>query len=202
MELNKYISSGILELYALGALSERESNEVERAARQYPLVWDEISKIQLTLQVYVKVNAITPNTNLKPFLLALVSYLEKTKTLLAQPMPPLLTEQSQISDYQEWLVREDLQDPAAFEDIHAKIIGFTPEVSTAIVWLKKMAPTERHAKEYEKFLIVEGSCTITIGTEIRKMEKGNYLSIPLHIDHYVNVTSAIPCKIILQRVAA
>ena len=68
--------------------------------------------------------------------------------------------------------------------------------------LKHGAPTETHTNEYEKFLIVEGSCDLTIGTTVHHLNAGNYLSIPLYVSHDVKVTSAIPCKIILQRVNA
>jgi mannose-6-phosphate isomerase-like protein (cupin superfamily) len=54
----------------------------------------------------------------------------------------------------------------------------------------------------EHFLIVEGTCDITIGDKVHHLVPGDYLSIPLYIDHDVKVTSITPCKVILQRVAA
>ena len=92
--------------------------------------------------------------------------------------------------------------PDNFKDFHAKIIGYTPEMVTAIVWIRNMAPHEVHDDEFEKFLILEGTCDITIGDKVHKMASGDSLSIPLHIDHFVTVTSDIPCKAILQRIAA
>jgi mannose-6-phosphate isomerase-like protein (cupin superfamily) len=65
-----------------------------------------------------------------------------------------------------------------------------------------MAPDEIHDNEYEKFLIVEGECDITVGTNVHHLTPGNYFSIPLHATHSVKVTSKTPCKVILQRVAA
>jgi mannose-6-phosphate isomerase-like protein (cupin superfamily) len=59
-----------------------------------------------------------------------------------------------------------------------------------------------HDNEFEKFLILEGSCTITIEEEAHHLVPGDYLAIPLHKSHQVTITSEIPCKIILQRVAA
>jgi hypothetical protein len=41
--------------------------------------------------------------------------------------------------------------PPDFKDIFARIISATPEVTTAIVWLKDIAPTEVHHKELERF---------------------------------------------------
>ena len=67
---------------------------------------------------------------------------------------------------------------------------------------KRFGSQEVHHDEYEKFLIVEGTCTITIGDEVHNLVPGNFLSIPLYKNHTVTVTSLIPCKIILQRIAA
>ena len=65
-----------------------------------------------------------------------------------------------------------------------------------------MAPEEIHTNEFERFLIVEGSCDIQIGETVHQLQAGDFLSIPLFENHFVTVTSSIPCKVILQRVAA
>ncbi|MBC7688849.1 MAG: cupin domain-containing protein, partial [Aquabacterium sp.] len=88
------------------------------------------------------------------------------------------------------------------ENIEAKIIGYTPQAITAIVWIKDFAPQEVHDDEFEKFLIVEGSCTITVGQEVTELFPGDFFAIPLYKKHVVKVTSAVACKIILQRIAA
>jgi len=107
-----------------------------------------------------------------------------------------------IADYAPWLNRADMVLPQNFKDAHVKIIGYTPAAVTAIVWIKHMAPQEVHHDEFEKFLIVEGSCDLTIGQEVHHLVAGNYLAIPLHINHSLIITSSIPCKVILQRIAA
>jgi mannose-6-phosphate isomerase-like protein (cupin superfamily) len=65
-----------------------------------------------------------------------------------------------------------------------------------------MAPQELHHDEHEKFLIVEGSCTISVEDKSYDLVAGDFLQIPLHKKHHVTVTSSIPCKVILQRAAA
>jgi anti-sigma factor RsiW len=52
MDLNEYISSGILELYAAGALDEAEAREVEAMAAQHPEVKVELDAIQSALTGY------------------------------------------------------------------------------------------------------------------------------------------------------
>ncbi|MBI6117072.1 anti-sigma factor [Salegentibacter maritimus] len=49
MDIKKYISSGILELYVYGALSEKESREVSRVLKKYPEVKTEVEEIEKAL---------------------------------------------------------------------------------------------------------------------------------------------------------
>ncbi|MFN4764257.1 anti-sigma factor domain-containing protein [Gillisia sp. Q332] len=49
MDINKYIASGILELYVYGALSESESADVTRTLKEYPEVRVEVEEIEKAL---------------------------------------------------------------------------------------------------------------------------------------------------------
>lgn len=49
MDINNYISSGILELYVYGALTEAESREVSRTLKQFPEVESEVEEIEEAL---------------------------------------------------------------------------------------------------------------------------------------------------------
>ncbi len=49
MDINKYIESGILELYVYGALSEEESAEVTQNIKQYPELEKEVEEIEAAL---------------------------------------------------------------------------------------------------------------------------------------------------------
>lgn len=49
MDINKYIESGILELYVYGALSESESAEVTHTLKEYPEVKVEVEEIEKAL---------------------------------------------------------------------------------------------------------------------------------------------------------
>ena len=54
MNIKEYISSGILELYVLGMLSEEESREVTRLVNKHPALQTEVDKIQQSLQAYAR----------------------------------------------------------------------------------------------------------------------------------------------------
>ncbi len=49
MDIKQYISSGILELYVYGALSEKENAEVYKALKEYPEIKEEINDIENSL---------------------------------------------------------------------------------------------------------------------------------------------------------
>lgn len=201
-KLIEFIESGILEQYVMGNTSDIEVAEVEAMASKYPEIQLEIDSISAALEHYTNLHAVTPDPTVKYFLLAKIDYMTRMENGEAPGFPPLLNENSKIADYAEWLNRKDLQLSETFVDAEVKIIGNAPNALTAIVWLKDGAPPEIHKDQFEKFLVVEGSCNIYIDGEKHPMKSGDKLTIPLFSSHYVEVTSEIPCKIILQRVAA
>lgn len=196
------MESGILETYAMGVTSSSESAEVEEMIRLHSEVCLEVEKIRKALEQYAFDHTKTPSPAIKPFLMAIIDYSERIRNGETPTEPPALHSGSVPDDYSFWLNRSDLATPSSFGDFHAKIIGYNPAVTTAIVWMRYMAPPEVHHNEYEKFLVLEGSCEIEIGTTVHKLSTGDFLSIPLHITHHLRVTSPIPCKVILQRCAA
>lgn len=196
-----YIESGILEQYVLGHTSPDETREIELVAAADPAIRMEIEKISEALMAYAMDHAINPSPILKPLLLATIDYSERLKNGEPVTEPPALNENSAIEDYAAWLNRKDMTYQGT-ENIYAKIIGYTAEATTAIIWIKDYAPQEIHDHEIEKFLIVEGTCYITVGDEVNELSPGDYFAVPLYKTHMVKVTSTIACKIILQRTAA
>jgi mannose-6-phosphate isomerase-like protein (cupin superfamily) len=197
----EYIETGILEMYALGICNDEETKAVEMMASLHPAIHRELTLISQSLEDYAMANAIAPNPLIRPFLLATIDYTQRLKNGEPVSFPPLLNENSLIADYHNWLNRVDMVSPET-DSIYAKIIGYSPEATTAIVWLKDYSPHEVHDDEYERFLIVEGTCDIIVEDEVNHLVPGDYFTIPLHKNHLVKVTSSITCKVILQRVAA
>lgn len=193
--------SGLLELYIFGVLEEHEFTLVNEALEKFPELQKDLLEIESSLLKYIETVSPTPHGAVQPLLLATVDYKERLRKGEQPVTAPLLNEDSRIEDYARWLNDPKMVAPESFDAMFAKIIASEPEKTTAIVWLRYGAPDETHTDEYEKFLIVEGSCEITIGTEVYIMKAGDYLTIPLFINHNVRVTSEIPCKVILQRVA-
>lgn len=202
MDINAYLNSGIVQLYILGYASDDECREFESLMRIHPEIAAEFESHQKALAEVADEHPIAPHPNLKPLVLATFDYISRLENGEEQSFPPVLNEHSTIEDFQLWIERDDMVAPEDFDEVHAKIITATPEMTCAMVWIKNMAPEEVHTDEYEKFLILEGSCTIVVGTEENKLVAGDYFAIPLYEDHKVIVTSEEPCVVILQRIAA
>lgn len=65
MNIEEYIASGVLELYAMGGLSAEEAQEVEAMAQQHPQVQQEIANIYETLEALATNGGIAPRPELK-----------------------------------------------------------------------------------------------------------------------------------------
>lgn len=72
MDIEAYISSGILELYAAGALTTSEREEVEQLAKLHPAVQTELDSILDTFNQYASLHAVTPPAYLKEKVLSAV----------------------------------------------------------------------------------------------------------------------------------
>lgn len=197
-----FIESGILELYITGIASAEEVKEVEEMAAAHGDVRDALDALNLAFEMVAMENAVNPPVLIKPFLMATMDFMGRMGAGETPSFPPELQTGAKVEDYAGWLNRPDMVIPSYFEDVYAKIIGYTPQAITAIVWIKDMAPEEVHDNQYEKFLIVEGTCDINIEGEVHHLVPGDYLAIPLYKNHVVTVTSEELCKVILQRVAA
>jgi len=202
MSIDQIISSGLLELYVLDDLSQSEKLMIEEAMGESDAVRQEILEIENALEAYALENAIPVTPTVKPMFFAALDFQNRLENGEVPNSAPTLTSASKISDYAQWLEREDMQAPEDYESAYGKIINSDEEKTTMIVWLKEGAPDETHTDEHEKFLIVEGSCIIKIGDTVHTLHRGDFLSIPLFEVHSVEVTSDQACKIILERAAA
>ncbi len=203
MNNKEYIDSGILENYVMGMASHSERDEVEMMAAVNPDIRQEIDEISDALEKYALAHAIKPSPVIKPLLMATIDYSERVKRGELISFPPVLHENSKAEDYAQWLNRPDLDFSGSEQDnLFAKFIAYTPEIFTAIVWIKQETPREIHHHEHERFLIIEGSCDILVGNKSNHLVPGDYFEIPLHEYHSIKVTSHISCKAILQRIAA
>jgi mannose-6-phosphate isomerase-like protein (cupin superfamily) len=199
--ITEFKESGILELYVMGAASPEEILEVEKMIAAHPEMQQEIEEIREAIEHYAQAHAIKPRNNVKTMVMATVDYLDRMKQGELPESPPIITPESCESDFEGWLENNDAVLPDNVEGIHARIIGYTPKATTAIAWIRDTSEPEVHHDELERFLILEGSCQFTAGDKMYSLSAGDFFEVPLHTVHHVQVTSPIPCKVIIQRIS-
>ncbi len=79
MDLNSFISSGILELYASGLATPEEAREVEDMAANHPKVQAELDAIRKALDAYTGVHAVRPPEGLKEKVMQRVEGMPKSR---------------------------------------------------------------------------------------------------------------------------
>ncbi len=87
MNIKEYISSGVLEAYALGELTGSERTEVEKMLVQFPEVREELSKVEETLEAFAMKAAVMPRAEVKEKIFSSVneSSAAKQVTMSSQP---------------------------------------------------------------------------------------------------------------------
>lgn len=84
MDIQSYISSGKLELFLLGELTEREREEVLSLAKIYPEIREELDELEETMVAFDNMTGVTPSQNVKN---KIFSTLEKDFILKETPKP-------------------------------------------------------------------------------------------------------------------
>lgn len=95
MDIQAYISSGILESYVLGLASEKERAEVEKLSNQFPEIREEIRSIEASLENYAFAHEITPPTGLDKIIWNKIQQEETTSNIIDFDSGEKVT----ISDY-------------------------------------------------------------------------------------------------------
>lgn len=72
MKVEEYISSGVLELYALDLLNKAERREVEQMLEQHAEVAEELKRIEINLQQYAEAHAEKPSNRVKENILSAI----------------------------------------------------------------------------------------------------------------------------------
>ncbi|MFK8104310.1 MAG: anti-sigma factor [Saprospiraceae bacterium] len=123
MDIEAYIASGILEQYVLNDLSEEERKRVERYAKQYPEIKNEITTIEDSLEAYAKLNAIAPPPGLGTILLSMIE-----DEQIPEAVPTALGMEEQLT----FILRADTL------IIHLKGTKLAPQALAVIYWNTKL----------------------------------------------------------------
>jgi mannose-6-phosphate isomerase-like protein (cupin superfamily) len=197
-----YVESGVLVDYVLGALDEAEMQDVELMAYLHPTVAEELGVL---MEVDAALNQETeqaPPARAKQRFMDFMEQAEQAERDAIIVRPPFLNTQSTATDYDYWVAAEGMEPPQEYENVHIVPIEGNPDGLTMVVWVKSYIAEEVHLDSVEKFLVLEGACTIDVEGENYYLKQGDFMSIPKFMRHTVHVTSEIPCKLIVQQVAA
>lgn len=187
MNPTSYIESGILELYVLDQLDPDEREEAERMISVFPEIKAEYEAIQLSLEKYAASCAIEPPARIKEKLRASISNLEKEKEMNLQNLP-LITN---FSDHTKWmdLVKDMIPDELGDDGMFNSILHQSDKVVQLLVVTSTDIGDEVHDESHESFLILKGSCKCTVGNNVRIMQEGDFMTIPLDEHHEVEILS-------------
>jgi anti-sigma-K factor RskA len=84
MDVKEYIASGVVELHAMGALSDVESEAVEIACAAHPELADELARIQDALNSYAALHARNPRPEMRASLMEKVLAAKESQRNVAQ----------------------------------------------------------------------------------------------------------------------
>lgn len=73
MDVKEYIESGIIEMYAMNALSSDEKKEFERLLIIYPEIFTELNKVEVAMEKYTHAHAINPRPQFRTKIIASIS---------------------------------------------------------------------------------------------------------------------------------
>lgn len=197
MDFNAYISSGILEQYCLGLISEAERAEVERYATEYPAIKIEIAYISASLEKYALANSIAPADKVKAGLLV-KAYLQESGA--GKKYPPLINPAVTCDDFIKWAAVNPIPSPdEPYHNLFTRDLPSTDIVINFMAWAKEGLDEEVHSHYNEFVVIIDGHCDMYMNGEKRHYGKGEIIRIPPHVPHYAVITSEGPMVAFVQR---
>ncbi len=181
MNIQEYIESGVLEEYCMGALPEEEQSFVIQMSLLYPEVKQELTHIELALEKLANANAVAPSAALKHSILTSLGFVDG---LDLENLPTI----NKDADHQLWLEALKHLIPAETnEDLFCYELRNNNLITQTLVVSKVNIPVETHEDVIESFLILKGICECTVGNEVFRLSTGDFIEIPLHINHDIRI---------------
>ena len=192
-----YINSGNLEQYCLDMFNPALAREVNQMRTAGPEVKQELEGIEIAIEKLARNHAIAPAADLKNRVLSAVGFFDDEKISLDN-----LPATSEFSNYINWLnAVEHLLPAEPFDDFYMQVLQQDEHIAQMLVVTKLDVPEEIHEELNESFFILRGQCACTIGDEVFTLNAGDYLQIPLHVNHDVKILSPYVIAILQQQFA-
>ncbi|UFH54533.1 cupin domain-containing protein [Spirosoma sp. KNUC1025] len=192
----EYLQSGQLEQYVLGLLSVDEAKVVEAMASKSPRIQAELDSLTDVLNEYALDKPRTPSPTLKSKVMMQLSQLGQAPAFNLDALP-LINAYSDADQWQRTVA--SIQPPVSYRNLFGHVLRQDDEVEQFLVWVRESINPEDHHDERESFLILEGRCECSIGGTLVQLSAGDYLDVPVDLEHTVRVISDRPVKAIIQR---
>lgn len=198
MSLKDYIHSGMIEDYCLGILTPDEMEDVAKQANINPEIKERIDEYQSALKHYA--GELSPeNAEIhKKQLMVIIDDLE-AETRIDIKFLPLI---SKYSNSKKWLSLAKSVLPSALEEptlMHK--LRDEKGINQFLLWTIADSPHELHEDVYETLLLLEGECICRVGEDAYHLNTGDFLAIPLHKHHNLEVVKG-PVLLLVQRLEA
>ncbi|MDW3649595.1 MAG: cupin domain-containing protein [Bacteroidia bacterium] len=184
----------LLEKYALGIAKEEEMKLVEQWLKDSPQLRADLAEITEALENFARAHKKRPQSSMRKRIMDKVFTEGEFSSPQASTRKSLEHWSQQISEFKQ---------PEKLENLHTIMLEKTESRRSMLVWIKEKLEEEVHDKYLESFLVLSGSCNCYFhGKLVRSMQAGESMEIPLHTPHWIEVTSAEPLQLIVQRNAA
>src|SRR5690242_3785438 len=139
MDLNAYITSGIIEDYCLGILSQEESNDVLQQAQLHPEIQQAITDCIRSLKEYAIDASLTPPANAKQNILRLLDNLQLEEEKNIHHLPLI----NQYTDHNNWLhIVQPVLPETLKEEMFVRELRNDDKVWQTIIWTAIDYPDE------------------------------------------------------------
>ena len=198
MSLIDYIHSGMIEDYCLGLLTPDEMEDVAKQANLNPEIKERIEEYQLALKQYA--TALNPDNveSHKKKLMEILDNLEAETSIEIKNLPLI----NKYSSSKKWLPLAKSVFPSALtEPTLMYKLRDEKGINQFLIWTIADAPYELHDDVYETLLLLEGECICRVGEDAYHLNSGDFLAIPLHKPHNLEVVNG-PVLLLVQRLEA
>ena len=198
MSLKDYIHSGMIEDYCLGLLTPEEMEDVAKQANINPEIKERISEYQLALKQYAAELGPATGKNQKKQLMEIIDNLEAETSINIKNLPLI----NKYSNSKKWLPVAKSVLPSALEEPTLMYeLRDDKGINQFLLWTIADSPYELHEDVYETLLLLEGECICRVGEDAYHLHTGDFLPIPLHKPHNLEVVKG-PVLLLVQRLEA
>ncbi|MDQ7947415.1 MAG: hypothetical protein REI93_01185, partial [Pedobacter sp.] len=164
MDIKAYIESGILELYALGDLSQSERAVVVSNLQRYPALQKELHQIEVALENYANLRRVMPRAHVKQRLMESIQNLQKEEVMDPTDLPLL----HKGADHEKWLRFIESLGPLTLGDDgrHIRVLQHHERLTQLLIVSTTAFEEEVHENVHESFLILSGACRCTVGNQV------------------------------------